>query len=137
MTRLPAPRDLPPLLTDTDVRRRIERLIGPASQDRTLWLFFLDGDRRQSPVLMPVEDMPLLPDGTLDGLGHVLEEVLPDLATAMGPGSVVFVWERLGPDEVLTADRAWADALVAVCRARGVVLRGTYLVTPAGTRGLP
>ena len=136
MTRLPAPRDLPPLLTDDDLRRRIECLIGPALRDRTLWLFFLDGDHRQTPVLVPVEDMPHLPDDTVDRLGDVLEELLPDLATDMGPGSVVLVRERLGPDDVLPPDRAWADALAAMCRVRGVVLRGVYLVTPADTRRL-
>ena len=137
MTRLPAPRDLPPLLTDDDIRCRVETLIAPALRDGTLWLFFLDGDQRQSPVLAPIEDLPPMPDGLVDNLGGVLEGVLPGLATDMGPGSVVFVRERLGPAHVLAADRAWADALATMCRARDVVLRGIYLVTPTATRPLP
>ena len=137
MTRLPAPRDLPPLLTDDDIRRRIETVIAPALRDGTLWLLFLDGDQRQSSVVVPIEDLPPLPDGLVDNLGGILEEVLPDLATDMGPGSVVLVRERLGPDEVRAADRTWADALTSMCRVRDVVLRGIYLVTPTATRSLP
>ena len=85
---------------------------------------------------MPVEDMPHLPDETVDALGEVLEEFVPDLATDTGPGSVVLVRERLGPDDVLAVDRTWARALTAMCRARDVVLRGIYLVTPTDTRPL-
>lgn len=136
MTRLPAPRDLPSLLTDDDIRRRVECLIAPALRDRTLWLFFLDGDRRQAPVVMPVEDMPHLPDDTVDALGEVLEGFLPELATDTGSGSVVLVRERLGPADVLAADRTWVRALTTMCRVRDVVLRGIYLVTPTDTRRL-
>ena len=136
MTRLPPPHDVSALLTDDDVRRRVASLIGPALRDRTLWLFLLDGDRRQSPVLVPVEDMPHLPDDVVDGLGCVLEGLLLELATDAGPGSVVLVWERLGPDDVLPADLAWAEALTTTCRARDVVLRGVYLVTPGDTKRL-
>ena len=136
MTRRQSPHDLPPLLTDDDIRRRIESLVAPALRDGTLWLFFLDGDHRQSPVHVPLEDLPRLPDGVVDNLGKVLEGVLPDLTTDMGPGSVVLVRERLGPVTVLPADRAWADALATMCRAHDVVLRGIYLVTPTATRPL-
>jgi hypothetical protein len=136
MTRLPAPRDLPPLLTDDDIRRRIETLIAPALRDGTLWLFFLDGDHRQAPVVMPIEDMPHLPDDLVNALGDVLTGFLPELGTEMGPGSVVLIRERLGPDDVLPDDLVWADALVTMCRTHDVILRGIYLVTPTGTRGL-
>jgi hypothetical protein len=132
MTKIPSPHDAPPLLTDDDVKRRVEALVGPALRDRTLWLLFIDGDRRQAPVVMPINDLPRLPDGVITGLGSVLEGVLPDLATAAGPGSVVFVRERLGPDYILPADRVWAEVLATMCRARRIVVRGTYLTTPGG-----
>lgn len=137
MTRLPLPRDLPLLLTDDDIRRRVATLIAPALRHGTLWLFFLDGDHRQAPVVVPVEDMPHLPArDLLDGLGDVLAGVLPDMGTELGPGSVVLIRERLGPDEVLPVDRDWAEALVSMCRLQDVVLRGVYLVTPADTTRL-
>ena len=136
MTRLPSSHDLPLLLTDDDIHSRVDTLIAPAVRDGQLWLFFLDGDQRQSPVLVPIGDLPPLPDGVVDNLGAVLAQVLPDLATDMGPGSVVMIRERRGPAAVLPADRAWADALTRTCRARDVVLRGVYLVTPTATRPL-
>ena len=136
MNRLPGPSDCPPLLTDDDIRQRVALMIGPALRDRTLWLFFLDGDRRQAPTVMPVEDVTDLCDDLVDALGHVLEGFLPELATAAGQGSVVLVWERLGPDEVLPDDCVLVEALAMMCRARDLVLRGIYLVTRAATRRL-
>ena len=130
MTELPPPRDLPPLLTDDDVTRRVATLVGPAAKDRTLWLLFVDGDDRQAPVVMPVEDMPGLPDDVVPALGEVLAGFLPELATDAGPGSVVFVRERLGPDEVIPADRAWAETLTAMCRRFAIPSRGIHLSTP-------
>ena len=80
--------------------------------------------------------MPHLPDDTVDALGEVLEGFLPELATDTGSGSVVLVRERLGPADVLAADRTWVRALTTMCRVRDVVLRGIYLVTPTDTRRL-
>jgi hypothetical protein len=136
MTRIPSPHDAPPLLTDDDVRRRVEALVGPALRDRTLWLFFVDGDHRQAPVVMPIEGTSHLPDEMITGLGDVLEGFLPDLATDAGPGSVVFVRERLGPNDVLRVDRVWAEVLATMCRSRRIALRGVYLATPGATRKL-
>jgi hypothetical protein len=131
---IPPPVDLPPLFTDDDVTGRVAMLIGTAARDDTLLLLFVDGDDRQAPVVMPVEDMPPLPDGVVVALGDVLAGVMPDLATAAGPGSVVFVRERLGPDDVLPADRSWAEALDAMCRGRRIPLRGIHLSTSNGIR---
>jgi hypothetical protein len=72
MTKITSPHDAPPLLTDDDVKRRVEALVGPALRDRTLWLLFVDGDSRQAPVVMPINDLPRLPDGVITGLGSVL-----------------------------------------------------------------
>ena len=137
VTDLPPPRDLPPLLTDDDVADRVASLIGPAAKDRTLWLLFVDGDDRQAPVVMPVEDMPGLPDDLVPALGKVLAGVLPDLTTAAGPGSVVFVRERLGPDDVIAADRAWAHALTTMCREFAIPVRGIHLSTPDRVQRMP
>jgi hypothetical protein len=84
---------------------------------------------------MPVEEMPGPPDDeVVTALGDVIAGLLPDLATSTGVGSVVFVRERLGPDDVLPADRAWAEALVTMCRKRGIRLRGVHLSTRHRTR---
>ena len=130
-----SPVTAPPLRTDEDVARRVAALIGCVARDDTLWLLFVDGDDRQSPVVMPIEEMAGPPEVELvRGLGDVLEGVLPDLATAAGAGSVVFVRERLGPDDVLPADRAWAEALTTMCRDRDIRLRGVHLSTRRRTQ---
>ena len=125
-----SPATAPPLRTDDDVARRVAALVGRALRDDTLWLLFVDGDDRQTPVVMPVEELSGPPDAEMVmALGEVLEGFLPDLATASGAGSVVFVRERLGPDFVLPADRAWADALATMCREREIRSRGVHLST--------
>lgn len=136
MTRI-SPDTAPALHTDDDVDRRVADLVGRATRDDTLWLLLVDGDDRQSPVLVPIDDLPRQPDPRLlGGLGEVLEGVLPDLATAGGAGSVVFVRERLGPDGALPADRSWAEALTSMCRDRGIRVRGVHLSTRRRTQRL-
>jgi hypothetical protein len=130
-----SPETAPPLRTDDDVARRVAALVGRAIRDDTLWLLFVDGDDRQAPVVVPVQELSGPPDDEMvTALGDVLERFLPDLATAAGVGSVVFVRERLGPDDILPADRAWAEALVMMCRKRGIRLRGVHLSTRHRTR---
>jgi len=125
-----SPATAPPLRTDDDVARRVAALVGCATRDDTLWLLFVDGDDRQAPVVMPVEELTGPPDGeVIAAMGEVLDGILPDLATATGAGSVVFVRERLGPDDVLPADHAWAEALTTMCRDREIRLRGVHLST--------
>jgi hypothetical protein len=134
MTEL-SPTTAPPLRTDDDIARRVADLIGCAAGSDKLWLLFVDGDDRQTPVVMPVEEVSGPPDGEMVmALGDVLEGVLPDLATAAGVGSVVFVRERLGPDFVLPADRAWAEALATMCREREIRSRGVHLSTRSMTK---
>jgi hypothetical protein len=137
MTEL-SPTTAPPLRTDDDVARRVADLIGCAAGSDKLWLLFVDGDDRQAPVMMPVEEMSGPPDDELiAALGDVIDGMLPDLTTPAGVGSVVFVRERRGADYVLPADRAWADALVAMCRKRGIRMRGVHLSTPRRTQRVP
>jgi hypothetical protein len=129
------PATAPPLRTDDDVARRVAALIGCAIRDDTLWLLFVDGDDRQAPVVVPIDELSGPPDGkVVAALGEVLEGILPDLATATAAGSVVFVRERLGPDDVLPADRAWAEALTTMCRDREIRQRGVHLSTRRRTQ---
>lgn len=126
-----------PLLTDADVHERVRALVGPATTDRQLWIMFVDGDNRQSPVLMPISQIPREPEPrTLRNLGKVLAGVCPDLATDAGPGSVILTLERQGLDGVLPTDRVWGDALSKTCAQAEVTLRGIYLSTERGVRRL-
>ncbi|HSK58443.1 MAG TPA: hypothetical protein VK935_05245 [Actinomycetospora sp.] len=123
-----------PLLTDADVHERVDVLIGPAVQDRCLWLVLVDGDRKQAPVVMPVEDSPPQPDAEMvDGLQTVLAGFVEELATDAGPGSCVFVWERLGA-RLRDGDELWSEALAGAARGAGLACLGVFVSTPVGIR---
>ena len=135
---LPNPTDAPLLLTDADVLHRVRQLVGTAIATRQLWVMFLDGDGRQAPVVVPIADVPLRPEGrVIDNLAAVLAEVLADLSTGGGAASAVLTLERIGRDAVLPGDREWADALEQACVRAGAALRGVYLSTSGGVRPLP
>ncbi len=129
------PTDLPPLVSDEDVLARVEKLVGTAITDRQLWLMLVDGDGRQTPVVVPISDMPRNPDARgLAGLSQVLSGLRAELATERGPGTVILTRERRGSDEVSPLDRAWAEALADTCRTADVALRGVFLSTPGGVQ---
>jgi hypothetical protein len=134
---IPNPADAPLLLTDTDVLERVERLVGPATAARQLWVMFVDGDGRQAPVVMPISDIPLAPDiRMIDNLAAILAGFCGDLTTDMGCGSAILTLERVGRDAVLAGDRRWADALREACDRAGVPLRGVCLSTSGGVHRL-
>jgi hypothetical protein len=123
-----------PLLTDDDVHERVDALIGPAVQDRCLWLVLVDGDRKQAPVIMPIEDSPPQPDPEMvECLQTVLAGLVEELATDAGPGSCVFVWERLGA-RLRDGDELWPEALAGAARRAGLGCLGIFVSTPVGTR---
>jgi hypothetical protein len=132
---IPNAADAPLLLTDADVLRRVTDLVGTAAVIRRLWVMFVDGDCRQSPVVMPISDIPEHPDpGLLDGLAMVLAGLREELATDLGAGKVILTLERRGPDVVLPADREWRRALALTCDRAETGLRGLFLSTDAGVR---
>ncbi len=129
--------EAPPLFTDADVLLRVEQLVGPAVAGRRLWIMLVDGDNRQAPVVVPIDDLPPRPEPhLLDGLAEVLAGLRDELVTELGPGSVILTLERLGLDGLLPSDRAWADALAAACEHAGLPLRGAFLSTRGGVRCL-
>ncbi|MDQ3273873.1 MAG: hypothetical protein M3Q39_02285 [Actinomycetota bacterium] len=127
----------PPLMTDADVLVRVEQLVGPAAADRRLWIMWVDGDGRQAPVVVPIDDIPRHPDPSqLAGLAEVLSGLRDELTTELGPCSVILTLERLGLDGVLPGDHTWAAALAEVCERAGTPLRGTFQATRGGVRRL-
>ncbi|GAB3316183.1 hypothetical protein GCM10027451_32620 [Geodermatophilus aquaeductus] len=98
-----------PLLADVPVRsplaltRRWASLLQPLLFDtRSLWLAWFGPDGRQSPVLLPVEDLPDRPDLSLvSGLLGVHDEV----AASHGSNDVLLAMALCRPGEpVETAD---------------------------------
>jgi hypothetical protein len=124
-----------PLLTDADVLERVERIVDPDYRDMpTLWVFFLDQDQMQSPVLVPIDDIPDRPDAEfLGSLGEVLAKTLQG---AMPAGSVVLTVTRDGTTAAREADLTWRDQLHDTAAAHDVTVRMICLATPDGVRNL-
>jgi hypothetical protein len=132
---IPSPRTAAPLLTDDDVAVRVESIVGPALRDGCVWLLLVDGDRRQAPTVIPIDDSPRRPERHLtEGLRGMLARLTDALATAAGPGSCVFVLERLGHAETGRDDEEWAEALDGAAAGAGLGMLGVFLSTPAGVR---
>lgn len=124
-----------PLVTDTDVLRRVDRLVDQESRrERSVWLLFLSADGTQLPVVVPIDDVPERPDPPLVGnLCHVIADVLADAAPG---GSAVVTLTRPGGEAVDDTDRYWFRALHGAAREQGVSLRLLCLATKAGIRQL-
>lgn len=120
-----------PLLTERDVLRRVDALVGRALR-RQLWLLFLDVDAVQLPTLVPIDGLPRLPDG-VEGMAPAVIGMVQMLKAA----SVVIVYERPGDSELGRDDLEWADALRALCERAAVPLRDVVLSHDGGARVIP
>jgi hypothetical protein len=109
MTTTPLPSS--PVLSPTELTSRWSDLLEPpVFAARSLWLAWLGSDGVMLPLLIPVEDLPRLPDPALvDGLrtahGAVVEKTgADDLHLAMALC-------RPGNPAVNRTDAAWSEAL--------------------------
>lgn len=120
-----------PVHTDSEVRERVEQLIEPKVRLRhSLWLFFLDANDVQLPVIVPIDDVPDDPDPELvRNLCWIIAEVLgenePD-------GSVVITLTRPGPAVPDGADQIWRERLRDGAAAHSACVRMMCLATPDG-----
>ncbi|MGY1640807.1 hypothetical protein ACI782_06680 [Geodermatophilus sp. SYSU D00703] len=96
-----------PIRSSLALTRRWVALLSPLFFDRrTLWVTWLAPDGRQSPVLLPIEDVAARPDdqfvrGLLDLASAPLED----------DGHVALALCRPGEAVESADDHAWADAL--------------------------
>jgi hypothetical protein len=120
-----------PLTTDADLMERVEHLLDGAIR-RQLWFMFLDERDRQSPMLIPIDDVPDRPDPASTTFGDLLRDVVD----ALEARSVVAILERPGTSKVTADDRAWARHLRGECAAAGIRLRGPILCHSDGLRWL-
>jgi hypothetical protein len=138
----PPPRSLlaDPLVTDDAILDRVGQLIPPsARQSRSLVLFFLDGDARALPVVVPVDDVPEDPEPAVIGnLCWLLSQVLGDQVPGeQGPdASVVIMLTRPGAAEPDSTDLIWRDRLGGAATRQGVRVRLICLATPGGLLAL-
>lgn len=119
-----------PLDSDAAVQERVEQLIGAACR-RQWWMLLLDGVGRQLPVVIPMADYPVTPNG---GAAETLAARIGETVEACGAAAVVFVWERPGGRRLSHLDRSWARALGASCAAAGIAVRAQLISHDRGVR---
>ena len=122
--------DSQPLTTDALIEQRVASLVGRA-QTRQIWLLFLAADAVQSPLVMPISDIPVAP-----AAGDLAQwaEFIRAVTEAADAASVVTVIERYGSDRLTDADRAWARMTRDGCSGADVALRAVVLSHRRGVR---
>jgi hypothetical protein len=122
--------------TDTDVLARVDEIIEPAArQDRALWLFFFYSDGTQAPVIVPLDDMPDMPE---EDDAEVAFHMLRHFYGMSEDDDLAFVLTicRDGTPELTNSDRQWLRVLQRGIREHAAPVRMLCLATPAGVRGL-
>jgi hypothetical protein len=124
-----------PLRSDEEILGRVGQLIDAEDRQRqSLWLFFLDRDGQQMPVVVPIDDVPDYPDLPL--VGNVCWIVAEVLAEHEPTGAAVITLSRPGAAEFGDVDRHWYRALRDGAREHGAAIRMLCLATPDGVRQL-
>ena len=114
-----------PLSTDADLLAMANELVGPAVRRQT-WMFVLDEDDRMSPVVAPIDGIPVDADpADIALLGSRLAEVVDGVE---GAASVVLVWERPGTADVRMQEADWIAGLAAT----GAPIRAQLLSSDDG-----
>lgn len=121
-----------PLVSDEQIEARVSDLVGRALR-RQWWMFFLDENDVQLPVVVPVEGAPLVPDEaatehSAQGMAAIMEEI--------GAVQVILVWERPTGATVTMPDRTWARSLGEAARERGIRVRAQLISHCDGVRWL-
>jgi hypothetical protein len=123
---------MPPIRSQEDLHRHWRALMGPLGFSRRyLWLGLIGADRRPTPLLVQIDELPERPDPAMCDrfgafLGHLLDEE---------PGcSVALLLSRPGPAAMTTADRAWAIGLTDAARRAGIPLEPLHLATDEAVR---
>lgn len=120
-----------PVSTDAEVLARIGAIIGADSAAvPRLWLFFLDRHGMQSNVVVPIDDIPELPDARLAGnVCYIVSQVMSGDTPG---GSAVITLSRPGPAVLGETDLLWLRALRRGARRHRSPIRMFCLATPHG-----
>ena len=109
----PALSEVPVRSAPALTRRWVSLLEPPTFGARSLWLAWFDADGMQSPVLVPVDNLPVAPDPSMfDGLRLLNETVV---SAQLGDGAhLAMALCRPGEAVVSDSDDEWVDALAEV-----------------------
>lgn len=120
------PQDTPPLHSQHDLYQHWRALMGPLGFSHpSLWILFIDADRRVTPIVTKVEDLPNRPDNQL--LTNLMALANRLLQGDVFGGSVAFLVSRPGPAQITESDRAWARGLPAAAAYAEVRIEPVHL----------
>jgi hypothetical protein len=110
MTTTPPLADVPIRSADELTRRWIMLLHPPVFGARSLWLSWFGSGGRMLPVVVPVDDIPLVPEpAMLMGLRELHASILEEQLGA--DGHLAMALCRPGDPEITEDDDEWAEAL--------------------------
>lgn len=123
---LKPPEQMPPIHSQHDLQQHWRALMGPLGfSERLLWLGFIDTDRRMTPMLSQISDIPAYPDSKLlAGLLDIATRILRD---PLGGGSVAIMVSRPGRAAMTDSDLAWARALTEAARVAELPFEPVHL----------
>lgn len=102
--------DVPIRSADELTGRWMTLLDPPVFGARSLWLSWFGSDGRMLPVVVPVDDIPLVPEpASLMGLRHIHDLIL--MEQLGGAGHLALALCRPGGAAIRGDDELWADAL--------------------------
>jgi hypothetical protein len=109
MTTTPLPQV--PVRSAGELTQRWAQLLDPPEfSARSLWMTWFDDEGRQLPVVVPIDELPLLPDrAMLTGLLRLHDTVSEQ--TDVGKGHLAMALCRPGRPVITAADDEWAEAL--------------------------
>jgi hypothetical protein len=102
--------DVPIRSADELTNRWMMLLNPPVFGARSLWLSWFSSDHRMLPVVVPMDDLPLVPEPALVmGLRQVHDSILEEQLG--GDGHLALALCRPGQPEITEDDDEWAEAL--------------------------
>lgn len=111
-----SPRQCTPIRTESDLLQRWQELMGTEGFGcRSLWLIFLDDAGSQSDLIMPIDNVPMLPDPREV---RRIVELIARVRDEIGAIDVPLLLSRPGPSHITEGDRIWAMALAQAMRGQ-------------------
>lgn len=109
------------LTTDHEALAHLAGLVGDCRDDAVLWVTFLSADDRALALVLPIDDLPPVPD---DATTTAFAQAMRDVVGTVYPGAqalVAIVRPRGG--DYGDHERSWADALWRAADATGWSIR--------------